>query len=305
MAKIKIEIDTENGAFNVTDLGPQRQLLAPKRLGILSSIDMTQSSYDLFDDIENGYGARRHAHHHNVLSGNFRNKKNNLINNTCQVIATVGGLFVNAEIIGDINNVPFVSLVGKIPTLPAGSRCVGGVSLETLNNAARRQHLLAKPGIADRSLIGLFRHRPGAQQTDVSHDEEQEWNDAGTIFESDGNFDQELNGVGGAITVPVTIKALVISAAPFFLFENNMNALVRAVNRWLSNDHTRFVVFPLQIYQEANPAPRATPMGGVKRITLLGPDLHHACEILGSVARVAQSGGLPGFQTMVSITAEL
>jgi hypothetical protein len=278
----------------------------PKKLGILSSINLTQSSHDLFDDIEDGYGAPRQFHHINVLRSELAGKRNDLITNQgCEIIATVGGLFVNAGIDdGAVTNVEFVSLVGEIPILPAGSKCVGGVSLETVNtNAARRAHLLAKPGITSRSMIGLYRPFPGTSQTQVSSDEEAEWNDDPRIFDSTLNFDQDLNG--GAL-IPAGIKALVISASPVFLLLDNMSALVKAANKWLSNDRTRFIVYPLQIYQEANQKPQATPASsGAKRITLLGPDLHNACKLLGSAARFWQFGGSPGFTTAQILTSEL
>ena len=57
MAKIKIEIDTENGNLNSIDLGMQMPL-TPKKLGLLSTINLTQSLYDLFVDIKQGYGVK-------------------------------------------------------------------------------------------------------------------------------------------------------------------------------------------------------------------------------------------------------
>jgi hypothetical protein len=270
----------------------------PKNLGILSSIDLRVSSHDLFNDIEAGYGTTRRAHHINVPPADLKNKKDDLINNkNCEVIATVGGLFVNKGIEGDANNVPFVSLVGMAPQLPFGSRCVGGIYFDdyppTLN-ALRRQQLFNK-GVTDRSLIGLYRYLYPGAQTDVSLAEEIEWNDSGTIFDSTEDFDDDLNGT--APLVPPAIQGLVISASPFFLTsfttpatEYRMNDLVRAANKWLSKDQGRFIVYPLQTYGEANPSPR--PAG---RFILLGPDLHEACRMLGSAALAAQNGQNPGF----------
>ena len=277
---------------------------APKKLGVLASIDLTKLSPELFDDIEDGYGATRTAHHISVLPGELISKKNDLITNgRCEILTTVGGLYVNKGIDdGAATNVEFVSLVGEIPALSAGSKCVGGVSLETVNtNAARRANLLAKPGIISRSMIGLYRPDPGTPPTQVSIDEKREWNDDPRIFVSTLNFDQDLNG---GVLIP-GIKALVISAAPAFLLGDNMSALVKAANKWLSNDQTRFIVYPLQNYKEANPKPQATPASsGAKRITFLGPDLHYACELLGAAARFWQFGGAPGFTIAPVLTSK-
>jgi hypothetical protein len=305
MAKIKIEIDTDSTSPDVMELQPR----APKplkNLGILASIDLTKAAYDLFTDVEGGYGAKRAGHHMNVQRADLKYKKDDLINNSkslCRVIATIGGLYVNAGIEGDADNVVFVSLVGKIPTIPDGSKCAGGVSLETaITNGTRRKYLLDnKLHSADRSVIGLFRHKPEpGSQTDVSKYEETEWNDNSTIFDSIGNFDQEFT------SIPQKIKALVISASPFFLYQNNMSLLVKAANKWLQ-DQSRFLVYPLQIYEEAAPTPSAKPASGTKRISLIGPDLHDACYMLGTLARSAQAGATPGFQKRqdATLTSEL
>jgi hypothetical protein len=297
MANIKIEIDTNESRSSL--LGSTMTAPAPAPLGILSTINLTQSLHDLFNDIERGYGTPRKAHHHNVERRFLGNRRDDLVSQGCKVLATVGGLYANSDIDGP-NNVPFVSLVGEPPPTTTGSKCVGGVFLDSVNtNATRRQFLLDnKPGITSRALIGLYRHTPdaGAARTKVSMDEENEWNDAGTIFNSTGNYNQDLNGAAGVVVIPNTIKALIISASPYFLFQNNMTDLVKAANAWLAADTTRFVVFPLQIYSETSPQPHATATsGGIKRITLLGPDLHDACNMLGAAAKLAQGGGTPGW----------
>jgi hypothetical protein len=265
----------------------------------------------LFNDIERGYGVN-HAdtnHHHNVGRQDLKNKRDDLIRQkNCAILATIGGLYASAETDGFSDNVPFVSLVGEIPTLPEGSKCVGGVSLESVDTAPmRRQHLVDHKGITDPSTVGLYRHKPdsGTTRTQVSKDEETKWNSSSTIFDSTGNFDQDLNG-GASAVIPGTIKALVISASPFFLSNNNINDLVKAANKWLRADTSRLIVYPLQIYKEANPPPQAAATSGVKRIVLFGPDLHDALEQLGRVAKAAQSGA-PGFvkRTDAALVSEL
>ena len=93
----------------------------PKKLGILSTIDLTKSAHDLFNDIERGYGVN-HAdtnHHHNVGRQDLKNKRDDLIRQkNCAILATIGGLYASAETDGFSDNVPMVSLVGEVPTLP-------------------------------------------------------------------------------------------------------------------------------------------------------------------------------------------
>jgi hypothetical protein len=259
----------------------------PKAIGILSSVDLTNFSHDLFNDIEDGYGANHKSHHINVPRDQLGNQRDDLIANGCEILATVGGLFVNSDIIGDTNNVEFVSLVGEIPTLPSNSKCVGGVSLESVGTAPqRRQYLIDHKNFTYPSTVGLYRHKPdtgttpGTTRTQVSRDEETQWNNSSTIFDSTGNFDRDFNGGTSAI-IPTTIKAIVISASPFFLVGGNVNALVKAANKWLQ-DTSRLIVYPVQTYQEANPGPQASPNLGVKRIILLGPDLHMSWAFFSS-----------------------
>jgi hypothetical protein len=78
-----------------------------------------------------------------VIKTALKNKRDYLKGQGCQIIATVGGLFVNTQITTDHNNVPFVSLVGNIPDAATlDQNCFGGVSLKTWESNADRVNLL-------------------------------------------------------------------------------------------------------------------------------------------------------------------
>jgi hypothetical protein len=285
MAKISIEIDTENRdlkeGVNLTSSPGQTPLSTTKKLGVLSSIQMTTSS-PLFAAIKFGYDGPIDLE--GSIAPNdvtdLKNKRNDLVTQKhSQLIATVGGLWANTGIAG--TPVPFVSLVGNIPDTP-DPKCFGGVSLESWRSNAQRRNYLTQNTATQLNQIGLYHSPPpgGAGVGNVPWDEEYEWNHsgAGAITPATVNFGQDLNTVGPGI------KALVIGASPFFLSQNNMSSLVTALNGWLSADATRFVVYPLQIYNEAGPA-----SGSI----LLGPDLYHACRLLGFLAQeVAEVSGV-------------
>jgi hypothetical protein len=295
MAKISIEIDTENGdlkkekeGVNLTGSRGRTPLTADK-LGILSSIKMTTK---LLKAIRTGYGGP-YEYEDNIQPNNYTdltNKKNILTSKQCTVFATVGGLWANTGLSG--TTLPFVSMVGYPPSTP-DNYCFGGISLESWPSNAQRRKYLTDNAI-NLNQIGLYHSPPpaGAVAGNVPWDEEYEWNHsgAGAVIPSTGNFGLDLNGV------PAGIRALVIGASPLFLYQNNMSLLVSAANAWLAADLTRFVVYPLQIYSEAAPA--------AARSILIGPDLYNAHQLLGLFASIAAGkDGRPGFfQTVPNIT---
>src|SRR5438105_5763398 len=127
----------------------------------------------------------------------------------------------------------------------------------------------------------------------------------GKVVKYSGNNDADLNTAGGAApnAVPDTAEGLVISASPIFLTDNNMNLLVAAANTWLTHPpmgRTRYVVYPLQIYGEANPQNAANG-----RNILFGPDLYQVLQLLGFYANLAADGKTPGWLPVGYITKEL
>src|SRR5260370_11185063 len=103
MARIKIEIDTEDGHFSmgsdktqrIWDSDPQR--LAGPVLGFLSSLDLggSPATHPLAKAIEYGHGSAIFAHRHKAQAGvDLTNKLGQLVGLNCTVIVTAGGLWM-------------------------------------------------------------------------------------------------------------------------------------------------------------------------------------------------------------------
>ena len=316
-------IDTVVQWFASMGGGPS--LTAQPQLGILSRIDLSNGGFAsvLHREVEAGYGvnndasSRRRGTDHNLL----KQERDNLrTTDSCQFIATIGGLFVNADISDGTNQVPFVSLVGKSPAPNTiDSMCRGGVSLESWPSNAQRVQFLTAKGVA-RTQICLYRD-------DGTHSQGTAVNPAnpGVLQDELNNWTQPAANGGLGLTLvktasdnigndfqalpagPAPTLAVVISASPYFL--DNRDALVTAANHWLQNGvagATRYVVYPLQIYDEGN-NPRIRSFANGKSI-LIGPDFRKACRLLGSLARAFNDGGAGGagaqFLKMPNITVE-
>jgi hypothetical protein len=250
----------------------------------------------MLNAIKSGYGIGHHAKEEGATRNNVKGKRDNLVTGGCQIIATIGGLFVNTGISG--TTVPFVSLVGSIPTSP-DPNCYGGVSLETVNSNKARRDLLTAKGIANIANICLYRvdANTGAPPLELT-----EWTSSGASYKNYmGNFDNDLNQAGG---VPAATEGLVISASP--VFETNMNGLVAAAKTWLSNPpmgKIRYIVYPLTIYEKASPPPTNVP--GKGKNILFGPDLIPACGFLGLYASQAAGGVKPGWLQVPNIQIDV
>jgi hypothetical protein len=292
MTRITIAIDTED------HVAPVRLATAPKRLGLLAAISLTQK---MTDAVQDGYGASHHRMQHKATRGqDLLDKRKDLLDNGCEVIASIGGLFVKRGISGIAGSTtPFVSMVGAVPANP-DPYCRGGISLETIKlNKARRDFLVGK-GV---NLADIYLYRDGRNDAAGEHpaDELNEWTNAGGNQKKfSGDFNDDLNQAGD---IPATAEGLVISASPVFLTDTNMHLLVAAANTWLAHppgNKTRYVVYPLQIYSEANPVNAASG-----RNILFGPDLHQALQVLGFYARLAADGKTPGWLPMGHLIKEL
>jgi hypothetical protein len=293
MAKITIAIDTED------HVAPLRLTTSSKKLGLLAAISLTPK---MTDAVADGFGAAHHRMHHKATRGqDLLDKRQALVDHGCDVIATIGGLFVKRGISGIADStIPFVSMVGAIPANP-DPYCRGGISLETLAlNKARREFLTSK-GV-DPANICLYRDGRNDRAGEHPANELNEWTNAGGQHKNylGGKFDRDLSQAGG---IPATAEGLVISASPAFLTDANMHLLVTAANTWLTQapkNKTRYVIYPLQIYGDANPVNAASG-----RNILLGPDFYQALQVLGVYARLAADGKTPGWLPLGHMITEL
>jgi hypothetical protein len=308
MTKISIEIDTENGDLKTSGGGKlfRSRLPGNKKLGILSSVDLQYAANvsPLATAIGEGYGSNipKQDHHHRIPPGQVKANRDELLSaghpgGRCDIIATIGGLWVNSEVNDDNRtDFSFVSLVGNAPASnPTG--CLGGVSLDTWkSNSLRRGFLTIAPRNVPLVNIALYQDAISRTRDSVQQYEYDEWNGIaglGPIYNSTRDFNADLNVAGGVIQRDANILALVISASPYF--QLHKNELVTAANTWVNAANTRYVVYPLQIYNDAMPAPQTT-LAPLNRSILYGPDLYQACRVLGFLAKeAAESGTDAGF----------
>lgn len=301
MAKITIQIDTESEKTNVPthahEDGSKQVLstLASRKIGLLSSIDLDSYLQDAF---QSGVGSDVKVKDKQLKTGynqNDINTNKKLLKN-CAVIATAGGVVVFTAIAKQSDTQTFVCLVGDQP-VTTGTNCRGGVTIHSWkSNGARVQYLTGTKGFS-LSQIALYCN----QNSDMNANEEADWNTKTSstsriIHFSGANTGTKANDSTAFATdfssIPSTIKAIVISADPFFL--QSMNSLMQAVYNWLSPDSTRFVVYPLQDYYNVG-----TPQPPSGQATFYGPDLVNAYKSLGSQARyVFDTGADAGFNSI-------
>jgi hypothetical protein len=190
------------------------------------------------------------------------------------LIVTVGGL-IAYEAAESFATKPFVSLVGIEPATP-GTLCFGGVTLQSyMLNYARVAHLVAR-GLTTPQIALFYNPNSSMSGTEIAN-----WNGAtppipGGVNTSGDNdpaaFTNDFN------SLPAAIKAVVISADPFF--QEEMDALVSA-----ANNSGRYICYPLQDFGNASPPP--TPGNA----TLYGPNLRSPFKFLGQCAATALTTG--------------
>src|SRR5262252_8969450 len=95
----------------------KKTIASSKNLGLLASISLTRK---MADAVKDGYGDGHHSARDKAARGqNLTAARKALLDDGCEVIATIGGLFVNTGISGIPNSTtPFVSMTGSIPASP-------------------------------------------------------------------------------------------------------------------------------------------------------------------------------------------
>jgi hypothetical protein len=282
MAKIKIEIDTES-----TQDTRKVQFLAHPKISVISAISATPALKDSFNNGVNDSNVQVH------FVPNQGYKKNNISKlktavqnaNSADLIATAGGLAAY-EAASSEATISFVSVTGEVPSGPP-DHFKGGVSLESSPSNSLRVSFLKTDFNFTVPEIGLF-YNPNSYMTD----EVDNWNNlVGTTNQtfpggndSNGNNDKSAYATDfTAAKIPSAIKALVISADPFF--QDTKEQLIIAANAWIAaapSGVNRYVCYPTQEYANKN---GTRPTAG--RTTLFGPELANAYNLLGQVAKIA------------------
>jgi hypothetical protein len=300
MTKIKFEFDAQSHE----QVG-LRTSAAPNKIGVVSPITMTPILQNAF---ANGVGNSRvnikYADKNKYDKGDNTalQKAIKVFNNSADLIVTAGGLvaFGAADQAASIH---FVSLTGAEPS-PSSSLFRGGVSLESVNSNSDRISLIL--GLGKGFTIGQIGLLCNANSA-MNNDEIQDWrfgtgtSDNSQIFTA-GNDTSKNNTASTYASdlsaIPNGIKALVISADPFF--QDTMDLLILACNNWIaagaamSTPIVRYVVYPSLIYANQGGTNKPTS----KSTSLYGPDLVAAYFLLGQVAAIVlvNDATLPSFR---------
>ena len=195
------------------------------------------------------------------------------------LIVTFGGNFT-WNVANQFATKPFISLLGSmLPNMQMSPFFAGGVTLDSFETDTARINDLVnvKPKVPASSIWLLYDPR-----TLMAQAEKNSWTGGGTIPATNGISDPTKFGLDFA-NLPNTAKAVVISAAPYFLHKREF--LIPA-----ANDSGLYICYPLIRYR--NNGGTKHPTSGLA--TLLGPDLCegsiNAYALMGATAANALSG---------------
>jgi hypothetical protein len=199
------------------------------------------------------------------------------------LIVTFGGNFTWG-VANQYASKPFISLLGgMLPNtpMPPSGRFAGGVTLDSFEtDTARINDLVTVKPKVQPSEIGLL-YDPRAPMTQAELDN---WTGGQQIAASNGISDPTKFSLDFQ-SFPNTIKAVVISAAPYFLAEREK--LITAANAT-----SLYLCYPLLRYRNNIGTPPATG-----KATILGPDLCegaiNAYGLMGATANAVLSGQIP------------
>jgi hypothetical protein len=195
------------------------------------------------------------------------------------LIVTFGGNFT-WNVANQFATKPFISLLGGVlPNMQMSAFFAGGVTLDSFEtDTARISDLVnVKPKVQASNIWLLYDPRTLMAQAEVNN-----WTGGGTTPATNGIKDPLAFGLDFA-NIPNTAKAVVISAAPYFLHKRE--DLIAAANA-----SGLYICYPLIRYRNADG--KNHPTSGLA--TLLGPDLcehsMNAYALMGATAANALSG---------------
>jgi hypothetical protein len=204
------------------------------------------------------------------------------------LIVTFGGNFT-WNVAKQYATKPFISLVGGLlpnsPQPPSG-QFAGAVSLDSWDtDSARITDLVqVKPRVNESDIWLLYDPRASMTPTELDN-----WTGGGAMPATNGISDPLKFSLDFA-NIPNTAKAVVISAAPYFLQQRE--DLIKA-----ANGTSFYMCYPLVRYRNTG---GTQPTTG--RATVLGPDLcegaTNAYELMGAMASTILSGQAPNAAVM-------
>jgi hypothetical protein len=200
------------------------------------------------------------------------------------LIVTFGGNFT-WNVADQYANKPFISLIGGMlptSTMPGSGQFAGAVTLDSFGTDTARINDLVNvmPKVQASEIWLLYDPRAFMTPAELGN-----WPGGGTTPAMNGISDPTKFGLDFA-NIPNTAKAVVISAAPYFL--HNREGLIAAANTW-----GKYICYPLLRYRNKDGTNQPTP--GLA--TLFGPDLcegqNSAYELMGQMANAILSGQAP------------
>jgi hypothetical protein len=283
MAKIKIEIDTESS--NPVSIQPRSTPLA-QGIGIVSSIGYDAKMITAFNAGLSPLNPTQ------TVLDKLKFKTQDILtaikqfnaDTTIGLIVTFGGNFT-WNVADESAAKPFISLIGGMlptSTMPGSGQFVGAVTLDSFGTDTARINDLVNvmPKVQASEIWLLYDPRAFMTPAELAN-----WPGGGTTPATNGISDPTKFGLDFA-NIPNTAKAVVISAAPYFL--HHREDLIAAANTW-----GKYICYPLLRYRNADGANKPTP--GLT--TLLGPDLcegaPNAYKLMGAMANAILSGQAP------------
>jgi len=195
------------------------------------------------------------------------------------LIVTFGGNFT-WNVANQFATKPFISLIGSmLPNMQMSAYFAGGVTLDSIEaDTARINDLVnVKPKVQASNIWLLYDSRTPMAPTEMSN-----WTGGGVTPATNGINDPTKFGLDFG-NIPNAAKAVVISAAPYFL--HNREELIAA-----ANTSKLYICYPLLRYRNADGTNK--PTSGVA--TVLGPDLCegpiNAYSLMGATASNALFG---------------
>jgi hypothetical protein len=211
------------------------------------------------------------------------------------IVTTGGNIAYRAAVDARLQQTPFISLLGDVPARGLAN-FYGGVALQSwLANDARINFMVGKGYHA--AEIGLFCNRRSA----IHADEITLWHGSEYYSTGGGNNNDPTAFANEFGAVDDSIKALIISADPFF--QDNKVLLINACNTWIGgNPAVRKVCYPLADYANV---PGTTPVPPGTSFWY-GPNLSNAYTLLGQVAGTAlQTGAAVPFLFTADLPGQL
>jgi hypothetical protein len=285
MAKIKIEIDTEEATQHQYHGGESIRVSARPKVLLVSSIPLSPEFSTNFSNGLSG-SADQLVPWSNLgyIGGSTAAIETAIQNNhgPAHLVVTAGGLVSHlaAKNTAGGHTKGYVSLMGSVPVddtdqeLDRDDYFRGAIILGSYESNSERVQILLDKGLNPQQMTLLTNGNSKMNAAEVRH-----WNGLGcqNVRAVTGNnnplgWQTDFNNLGGGI------RGVVISGDPFF--QQAKESLITAANAWLAAGN-RYVIYPSLAFENTG---HTQPSAGS---ILYGPDLSNAYMLLGQLARAA------------------